>query len=83
MKNSDFARALRLAQDLSQDLSQVDDSAIFGCGLPGFKPVFVTVKQVAKFIRWQSLCLNGNFDSEAIAECAQIARKVFVTIDPS
>lgn len=79
MKSLDFARAASIARS-TVDLSHVDDTPIFGCGLPGFVPVFVTVEQVAKFVRYQTAQLNGGIDGEAMAECASIARKAFLVI---
>lgn len=79
MKASEFALAARIARS-SQDLSTVDDSPLWGCGLPGFVPVFVTVEQVAKFVRYQTVQFNGGIDAEAMAECAKIARKAFLIV---
>jgi hypothetical protein len=84
MKKSEFASAAALAFDYSKDLAHVDDSALFGCGLPGFKPVFVTLEQVAKFVRWQCTFVNSGgsaaFDAEELANCADIAREKFTLI---
>ena len=81
MTRNQFATAVSLARDFSRDLSAVDDSPLFGCGLPGFKPVFVTTEQVAKFVRWQCAYINGNgFDGKALAECADIARARFTLV---
>ena len=80
MKLSQFSQAAKIAADLSIDLSDEDDSILFGCGLPGFKPVYVTLRQVAKFIRWQTLCFNGAIDTNEMQECARIAKKSFLVI---
>jgi hypothetical protein len=81
MTRNQFASAVTLARDYSRDFSAIDDSSLFGCGLPGFKPVFVTVEQVAKFVRWQCAFINGNgFDGEALQECADIARAKFTLV---
>lgn len=82
MTRNQFASAVTLARDYSRDFSTVDDSPLYGCGLPDFKPVFVTVEQVAKFVRWQCAYIYGasGFDSEALAECADIARTKFTLV---
>ena len=81
MTRNQFASAVTLARDYSRDFSAIDDSPLFGCGLPGFKPVFVTLEQVAKFVRWQCAFINGNgFDGESLAECAGIARAKFTLV---
>lgn len=82
MTRNQFATCVSLARDYSRDLSSVDDSAVFGCGLPNFKPVFVTVDQVAKFVRWQCGYIYGGsgFDPVALAECADIARSKFTLV---
>ena len=81
MKKSEFSAAAALAFDYSKSLEHVDDSALFGCGLSGFKPIFVTLEQVAKFIRWQCSFVNAKgFDAEELANCADIAREKFTLI---
>lgn len=81
MKALDFARAASLAKTSPDPLFTPANLAPFeGCGLPGFAPVFVTLAQVAAFVRWQALQFDGEFDAEALAECAAIARKKFFLI---
>lgn len=79
MTRAQFAECASLARDYSRDFSAIDDSPLFGCGLPYFKPIFVTREQVAKFIRWQCGYIYGanGFDGAALAECADIARAKF------
>lgn len=79
MTKSEFAAAVTIAKS-DKDLSATDDSVLFGCGLPGFQPVHVTLDMVAKFVRWQALQMNGAFDAAALNECAHIARRRFVVI---
>jgi len=80
MTKAEFSQAVKIAKDLNTDLSNKDDSIIFGCGLPNFVPVHVTIEQVAKFIRWQALQFNGEFDAHALNECAEIAKKKFLIV---
>lgn len=80
MKKAEFSAAAALAFDRTKDLENVDDSPLFGCGLPGFAPIFVTLEQVAKFIRYQCNLLNGGRDMEELENCAHIAREKFTLI---
>lgn len=80
MTKAEFSRAFALAKS-SDDLSHVDDSTLWGCGLPGFVPVTVTLEQVAKFIKWQSFTFAGGIDAKALDECATIARHKFLLAD--
>lgn len=83
MKKSEFSAAAALAFDYTKDLSNVDDAPLFGCGLSDFKPIFVTLEQVAKFIRWQCSYVNAvGHDADGLAECAGIAREKFTLIQP-
>jgi hypothetical protein len=68
MNAKQFSAALAIAQS-NADLSQADDSALFGYGLPDFKPVNVSLAAVAKTLRWQALQFNGQFNSEEISNC--------------
>lgn len=72
-------RDVCLIAEGGQDLSEVDDSVLHGCALPGFKPVYATLEACAKLLRWQCLCLNGQWDSEAFNElCGIFRRKVTI-----
>lgn len=62
------------------DLSQVDDSTLFGCGLSEFKPTYTTLEAVAKMMRWQAQKFNGNWDMEALHELTVIGRKKFLIL---
>jgi len=78
MTKAEFQAAFAIADNSEIDLTDVDDSVLFGCGLPGFKPVAITLEAAAKHIRWQ--CGNifykdgGKWDSEALNECHNILR---------
>ena len=59
-----------------------DDISVFdGCGLPGFVPVFVTSRQLARFIRWQAVYFNGELDNAELANIATIGKRLFRVID--
>lgn len=74
MRKDQFDAAVQMIRD-RKDLSNVDDTIMDGCGLPGFKPVTITLEMAAKFIAWQCVQLNGQFDAKALDECREISRK--------
>lgn len=77
MNAKQFQAAVKLAKS-DTDLSQVVTFHLFGCGLKSFKPVEVTIEQVAAFIRYQAKQWDGEMDNAALAECRDIAREKFV-----
>lgn len=77
MTRDEFKQATEMALDRKQDLTNVDDSIFWGFGLPEFEPVNVTVRQVAKLIRWQAVMFNGELDASAYNEVAEIGRRKF------
>lgn len=74
-------KAFAIANDRNVDLSNVDDTNLFGFGLPTFAPVYTTLQAVAKVIRWQALQFNGQWNAEALNEVAQLGRKKFLILD--
>ena len=80
MKAFELKLCLKVAQDSSVDLSGVDDSILFGCGLPDFQPVAVSVKVVAKLLRYQCQCFDGSWDWREYNECTAPALKRNVEI---
>jgi len=81
MTLAQFQKAFAIANDASIDLSNVDDSILFGCGLPRFKPVHTTLEAVAKLIRWQAMQFNGQWNAEALNEVAELGRKNFLILN--
>lgn len=78
MNKAEFKRAYEIATS-ERDLQDVDDSMLFGFGLPDFQPVVATIEAAAKTIRWQSVQLNGGIDQEALNECQNhFRRKVMI-----
>lgn len=75
-----FQDAFAIAKDFNRSLSEVDNSILFGYGLPDFKPVHTTLEAVAKTIRWQALQFNGQWDSEALNEIAELGRRNFLVL---
>lgn len=80
MTKAEFSEALKIARS-SRDLSDVDDSTLYGCGLPEFKyPVYVTIDMVAKLLRWQCCSIFSNdtiADAQELDNMAHIARRKF------
>lgn len=76
MNAKQFELAYQIAASDKEILA--DDSHLFGCGLPDFKPVEVTINEVAKFIRYQCKQFNGEMDKEMVGECRYIARYKFI-----
>ena len=81
MTKDQLQRAVAIAEsdtDLSNERKQID---IFdGYGLEGFKPVHVTIKQVADLVRWQCVQFNGCIDADALNELAYAGRKRFLVV---
>jgi hypothetical protein len=81
MRLNELKRAMQLAEDYENvDLSKEDIEVFVGFGLSDFKPVYVTIRQVARLIRWQAQLWNGEWDSEALQEIANYGRKRFKII---
>lgn len=74
MNKAEFQRAYKIATS-DHDLSDADDSSLFGFGLPDFQPVATTIEAAAKTIRWQCVQLNGGIDTVALDECRQLFRR--------
>ena len=51
-----------------------------GFGLKDFDKVYVTIKQIARLIRWQAICFDGSIDSDAMQEIGYCGRKSFLVI---
>ena len=51
MTKQEFKEAFALAKK-EKDMSEVDIRILEGCGLPGFRPVHCTLRQVAALLRW-------------------------------
>ena len=75
-----FQAAFAIAKDFDRDLSNVDDSTLYGYGLDDFKPVHTTLEAVAKTIRWQALQFNGEWNAEALNEVAELGRRNFLVL---
>lgn len=79
MTKDEFKQAFAIAQR-EKNMIDVDTVILEGCGLPGFKSVYCTLRQVAALIRWQAALLSGEWDSKELDSIASIARRKFQII---
>lgn len=79
MNKAEIAKAVAQAGDLSVSLLDVDQSNLYGCALPTFKPTFATITQVAALIRWQAMYFNGTWDAVELDNvCYLMSKKVTI-----
>jgi len=79
MTQQEFKDAVSIAKS-DVYLFDEDMDIMYGCGLPDFQPVTVTLRQVARHIRWQALYFDGSWDSEELSEIQRIGRRKFIII---
>ena len=79
MTRPQLSRALNLALT-DTDLSREDISQFWLFGTKDYTQRFVTIRQVARLIRWQCVMFNGSVDSKALDEVAQVARRKFIVV---
>lgn len=82
MTKEQFSEALKIARS-PRSLEAVDDTHLYGCGLPDFRPVYTTLDAVAKMIRWQCCGLFSNdtiVDAQELDNMARIARRMFLVV---
>lgn len=80
MNKAEMTQALAIAKNPEIDLTNEDISLFDGYGLSDFTPVHVTVKQVARVIRWQAQYMDGTWDANEINSIANLGRKRFMII---
>lgn len=85
MKAAEFKRVFALA-DSNEDLSEVDDSILSGCGLREFIPVVATVRQCARLLRdfrsiFKDRSGGSQWDMEALNEMRDIYRRKVTLLD--
>lgn len=76
MNKNELNAALKIAKS-KENLLNVDISIFDGFGLSDFCPVNVTIRQVARLIRYQCIMLNGELDAKNFNELCYFARKRF------
>lgn len=83
MTNDQLKAAVAIAQDqtvrfINDKGEHLEDITIFdGYGLPSFKQVVCTIRQIAFLIRWQVAMLSGGYDADALNELASVGRRKF------
>ena len=82
MTKDELNKAADIAQSDTDLSNETDQIHIFdGFALPDFKPVYVTIEQVAALIRWQCVLLNGaGFNADAFDEVARIGKRKFIVV---
>jgi hypothetical protein len=79
-----FKRAFAMASDDSFEydgLAFMRDTPFLGFALKDFNPVAVTVRDVAKLIKYQCWFMNGDLDHEALNEIREHGRRKFIILD--
>jgi hypothetical protein len=80
MNRIQISKALAIAQS-SEDLSDVDDSTLIGYGLPDFTTTYVTLRQVAKMLRWQCFYFTGEINAEEFDQFCKLAKNRILIIE--
>ncbi len=80
MNKAEMTQALAIAKDSTIDLLNEDISLFDGYGMEDFTPVHVTLRQVARVIRWQAQYMNGTWNAAEINMIAHYGRKRFMII---
>lgn len=80
MNKAELQQAMALAKNPKNDLSQEDINLFSGYGLSDFQRVHVSLRQVARLIRWQAQFMDGTWDAEEINQIADRGRKFFMII---
>jgi len=79
MTSQELSQAFGIAKS-KEDLSAEDISMFDGFGLPGFSPVYVTLREVAALIRWLCKYISGGWDMNAFQTVAKCGLKLFKII---
>lgn len=77
MTTKQFNESVKLASSYPEE----NTDCFLGCGLPDFKTVYCTLKQVAAFINYQARFFNGTFDQEELQSLKKIAKNKFLIIE--
>ena len=81
MTKQQFSQAYQIARSNEKiDPGQEPIDVFWGFALKDFVPVYVTLKQVARLIRWQAICMDGSIDSDNLQEIAFFGKKKFLII---
>ncbi len=80
MTKAQLAKAFNVAKS-DADVSNEDISIFDGFGLNGFLPVYCTIGQLARLIRWQCQYMNGEWDMEEFQVIAYFGKKRFMILE--
>ena len=78
MTKPELTKAFEIAKsntELADNLSLFD-----GFGLKDFQPVYCSLQDVAKLIRWQCQTFGGTWDMNAFQEIAHFGKKKFIIV---
>lgn len=79
MTKEELKQAVTIAK--SSIVLNRDISIFNGFALRDFKPLVVTIDDIAALVRWQAVCiLTGELDTEALNEIAQYGRNRFLVV---
>ena len=76
MKKQEMSAALELARS-GESLKDEDIGMFDGYGFREFRPVYATLRSVARLIRWQCIRWDGSIDGEELNNLAFVARRKF------
>lgn len=79
MTKQELSEALKIANS-EKSLENVDIEIFDGYGLKNFQPIYCTVEQLARLIRWQCFQLNGKIDDEELNNLAYAGKKKFLIV---
>ena len=77
MTLAEFRQAFKLAQS-DEEITENYQEVFDGYGLRDFQPVTVTIRQVARLMRWQAQYLSGGWDNEELNTIREVGRKKFL-----
>jgi hypothetical protein len=81
MRKAELSQALEIAKsDTELDEKNASIVPFDGFGLEGFDPVFVTLEQIARLIRWQCFVMDGSIDDNNFQEIAHYGKKRFMVV---
>lgn len=80
MTTQEFKKAFDLAKRRKShgEIPDTDIGMFSGFALRDFRPVTVTLEQVARLIRWQAQMFNGDWDAEQLGIIREAGRKGFI-----
>lgn len=83
MTKKEFEQAWLLANDhenVGSGYIEGNIGIFNGFGLPDFKPVNCTIKQVAQLINWQCKMFNGQYDMQELDNIKYFGRVKFIIL---